>query len=588
MSALDDVVITRLVTSTSTRLATSTLPSSTITSASPLVTRLCDDLASVLNGTALDPICSLVTSLVPTVTVVPGETVVATELETVILTSLSTSAGGFTTQCSVLPTTTTTTTRPTRTRASTSSEPSESSETVAASTDPNLTTSETTTSQQALPTQSDLSTVDPIVLVPSSSPTSESSSSREGRRSTITSFRTVVVTSIDSNGQLTVVTTSSASLNTVAVDGGSSSGHAGAIAGGVVGGIAALSLLMLLLFLFRRKGLCRRDPEHFDDDVWAPNNHSPGDSGHGPLADDDSLLNVPVMSEKDDQPSALSRSATNATSPASDLAHRRSINSSVHLDRHGGAYGPAGGYEIASDGSLARQQSRHMSMKTSSSHGHESEHLASHDPRLAYEANGPVVPPSAVAYPAVYSRSQVRRPVSHYVESRTESGFGSRHDRSWSEGGLRQLSSDGHSGDLYHASDGPQRIPSITTSRTLPHNFATVKARPHLAVLTNESSPSSSTDSSGVLTSSSVSTAPTSIAPTTPLSPLEKELARAASLSDTLAPPKRPQLDRNHSTESFIVPSQYLGARIANADPSNQSFMTRTDSRASDVNEILA
>ncbi|KAK4054479.1 hypothetical protein OIV83_000973 [Microbotryomycetes sp. JL201] len=430
-SALDDEIVTSFVTSTSTRLVTSTLPSSTITSANPVVTRLCEDLAPILNGTALDPICSLVTSLVPVVTVIPGGSAVATELETVVATSLATSAGG----------------------------------------------------------------------------------------------------------------------------------------------------------------LCRRDPEHFDDDVWAPNNHSPGDSGLGPLADDDSLLNVAAaMSEKGDGPSGLTRSATNATSPTSNLSHARSVHGSVHHDRQGGVYGPAGGYEVASDGqpvgSLVRQQSRHLSMRTSSSLGHDTHYAVSHDHRLAYEAATMQYPLHA-AFPVSHPRTSSRRPMSHYAQSpSSELAFTSRHDRSRSEGGLEQLGGGTQFVDLYSstANDVPQRMSSVASSRTLPQKFAPLKARPHLAVLTN-GSPTSSTDSSGKLTSSSVSTAQTSMPPTTPLSPLEKELVRSTSLSDMLAPPKRPQLERNHSTDSFIVPSQFLGARIANADPSEQLFMSRTDSRASDAGD---
>ncbi|KAK4053922.1 hypothetical protein OIO90_003759 [Microbotryomycetes sp. JL221] len=640
---LDDVTVTQLVTETITRLVTSTLPAETITTTNPVATEICDFLEPIVNATGLDPVCSLVTSFLPVVTVIPvsprrlsrfvlkqvltkantvivkGNVVVATELDTEVATNRITSPGAVTSSCTVVPTTTTTTTTP---RRPSTTRPTATSTTELITTTPiSQPTSEpveeeTSATEQALPT-SDISTVpDPVALGPSdlsSAPAIASSSSSGKRsRSTITSFRTIVVTSIDSNGQLTVLTTSSASLNTVMVGGGSST-NVGAIAGGVVGGIAALTLLLLLLFMFRRKGLCRRSDEHFNDDVWAPANHSPGDSAQELQADDDSLNGAggaAIMSEKHAGAArTLSRSPTGTTSlHGSALAYRSSINGSMHLDRHGGSLGPSGGYDIASDerhdaAGLVRYPSRHRSMKSSSSHG--LDHASSDGHALSYESH---TMPSRRMSPIAYGREPFLshvgpRPMSQqvYATSPTSpqqaeilaNGFRS-HDRSRSEDGYRSFNSGPWNDNNRAMAAVPQRMPSLASSRTLPHNFAAPvhKQRPHLAVLTDgkSASNSSSTDSSGVLsTVSTTSTGLTPVPTTSPLSPLEKELAKTVVTSaDSLAPPTRPHLDRNNSTDSFIVPSQFLGARIANADPCDESFMSRTESRASEAPEAVA
>lgn len=350
------------------------------------------------------------------------------------------------------------------------------------------------------------------------------------------------------------------------------------VAGGVVGGVAALVLLAVILWLLRRKGIFRRDDEQFNDDMWAPTHHGAGGVGGGPAGDDDhpGAMNIdpePVMmAEKDAGGLGSQTHDPRASWYGSDGGR------SMYPDRVGGPMGPSGGYQYEGEaavggaapamgyaglnGANERRLSRQQSLRSGSGHNHDGlghsptsythslPPIAAHSHRISHEFYQPATELPYGAFPQEQGqREELVRRESDSAEGRMS---GSDHSDS-----ARTAATTG-------SSTGLSSMPSsrgISQGFTPLNNVTPRSSRPNLAVLTSPSA--SGTDSSqSRFTQSSVSTAPSSVLPT-PASDFEGK--EELHLENQFLKGVRPTLQRAESSSSFIVPSQFLGARIANA-----------------------
>ena len=234
----------------------------------------CSAGASVSGAGSAAQVCQTSTSTELITTTLAGTNAVYTSYIPTTLTLLSTAPAQTNSVCVTAQSTTTTTTMTTTTPSPSSTTPSSTSTT------PSATPSSTTTTPTATATSNQ--TIPSSVLT-TTAPSSSSATSSGFQ--TITSYSTLLVTTTGADGSASVATTSSpiAGLQS-GKQGGSGSSHSstGAIAGGVVGGVAGLALLAGVVLLLKRKGFFRKDAdEHFTDDMWAPQAHSPGLAGFG-------------------------------------------------------------------------------------------------------------------------------------------------------------------------------------------------------------------------------------------------------------------------------------------------------------------
>ncbi|GAA5850387.1 hypothetical protein JCM8547_001857 [Rhodosporidiobolus lusitaniae] len=280
-------VETSLVTSSYTTESTSIAPGSTSTTTQTVLQTSC---ASATAAGEV-PVCSTATSFSTGTLVLPGSTTVVTRTLPTVLTYVSTAPGATRTVCEALPTSSSSSsTSPSPAAPSTSSVRSSvvpSTTVVAAG--PSSSTLVITTTLTSLPAESSArasSAAEEAVSTPTSSDSSSSTPTSAPQQFT-TSFRTVIVTSIDSSG-LTHTYESAVPTVLNSRNSGSGSSNVGAIAGGTVGGVAALVLAVVVLFLMRKKGFFRKGDEEIEDDIWAPKPHSnfvgpvvPGGAGGG-------------------------------------------------------------------------------------------------------------------------------------------------------------------------------------------------------------------------------------------------------------------------------------------------------------------
>lgn len=248
---------------------------------------------------------------------------------------------------------------------------------------------------------------------------------------------------------------------------------------------------------------------------------------------------------------------------------------SVYPDRMGGPMGPAGGYETAGPAALSRgyssghgdrQVSRQHSMRSGSGHSHEGYMPSPYSQTLPpipannyrfSQHGGYVEEPSELPYGAFPAQEQFSRQQSvRRTPSGSREGPMSASDHSDSARTAATTgSSNGLSSRPSHRGH-PQAMTSIDNS-----SMPVSRSRPHLAVLTNESNSGTDSSLSGT-TQSSVSTTPSSAPPATPADFDGKE---RLVLDNQFLKAARPVMERNNSSSSFIVPSQFLGARIVNA-----------------------
>lgn len=524
---------------------------------------------------------------------------VTQSLSSIVSESLSTSLGDVSSRCRAAPTTAPSTTvaaTTTRRRQSLATTSDAVSSAISAEV-----TSET----------SSLLVIDPATLVP----VSGDSSLTQGR-STITSFRTVVITMTDANGRETVLTSASASLNTVSGNGGGSS-HTGAsksrdlltsrsplksslwhctVAGGIAGGIAAIILALVVFLLLRRRGYFRREDEHFNDDIWMPPNHMADDNFGGAGA---GAVGSSSLEEKDADP-AGPEMAQRSPSRASWLSGERAP--SMYLDTYGSQYGVANSAGLQRDLSMHHGQdaveSTHAQV-TSASLGYAASrrlsHSLSHDETHSRQPTLPRLPPSNSRLSHEYYQ-QMRLPqqqhlsqhsypmqqhqqlhreldstgptVSDHTEfSRTAATSGSDEDHSRDFSNHYRLPSSGGSSIASRRMSSHMRPPLAVLTTLDPANSAGGSGYSSSALESSSSHvPALSAKSSG-----STSSAPSSALPTPLNPPVHSEhglLSKAPRAGDELflKPIPRPGMERAYSSDSCMAPSQFLGARIVNAD----------------------
>lgn len=238
--------------------------------------------------------------------------------------------------------------------------------------------------------------------------------------------------------------------------------------------------------------------------------------------------------------------------------------------------GPSGGYQYESEaavggaamamgfagsnGANERSLTRQASMPSGSGHSHEGGHspssythalppIAAHSHRFSHEF---YQPPTELPYGA-FPQEQGQRENLVRRESGSAEGRMSASDHSDS---ARTAATTG-------SSTGLSSMPSyrgLANGFTPLANSTPHSSRPNLAILTHSSG--SGTDSQSRFTQSSVSTAPSSVLPT-PASDLDRK--EELHLDNQFFKAVRPTMQRAESSSSFVVPSQFLGARIANA-----------------------
>lgn len=348
-----------------------------------------------------------------------------------------------------------------------------------------------------------------------------------------------------------------------------------------MGGVAVLALVAVILWVLRSKGYFKRDDEQFDDDMWAPHHHSPdglGGAGDGPYA---ATTGGALMSEKDAGP--MSDGGHGGGRPETRTSwYGSEAGRSVYPDRMGGSMGPHGGYDLAgaaalsrgySNGHADRRISRQQSMRSGSGHSHEG-----YSP-TGYSQSLPPIPANAYRYSqhGQFTHEPTELPYgafpSHEEQQRQEQLDRQRSVRRTpsgrSEGPMsasdhsdsaRTAATNGSSGGVSSRPSHrghPQAMTSIDNS-----SMPTSRSRPELAVLTNQSASGTDSSTSGTTTVSTVSSAPSSAPPATPA---DLDVKEHLAFDNQFLKAARPKMERADSSSSFIVPSQFLGARITNA-----------------------
>lgn len=348
---------------------------------------------------------------------------------------------------------------------------------------------------------------------------------------TIISYETVVVTGI--NGELSTQTAAVSIPSMLHQGGNKSTASKGAIAGGIVGGILLLLMALGLLWFLKKKGvLSRGGDERFDEDMWRPSPHAPpgafvdnkGDRregettylGEGGLA----------MAEKDEASSLATRpSWYGSGAGGEDVRHSRHISNPAS-EAYGGYNSSSdyGGPEFVGGSRLSHRRS----MQSHSSQSHE-----------GYIQN---------ATPASYLP-----PLSDLVYARADRDSGEVPVvRSTSNASSRSESA--RTAATSGSSAGYSLRPPILALTPLP-------PRPAMAISPSQDSDSSDPPSS-MFSSTTTSTGQSSLGSSSPVD--SDNIKPVSAFASAL---KRPQLvNRTYSGDSFLQPSQYLGARVVNHD----------------------
>ncbi|BGP16398.1 hypothetical protein JCM10213_004045 [Rhodosporidiobolus nylandii] len=625
-------VVTSYSTSTFTTEAISTSPGATITSQS-LVTSCATPSAS-----GADPVCVTSTSAFPTV--LPGSTYTVTSTGQSVVPVYSTAPGSVQTVCQAVPTSSSPPPSSSASPAPTTSSASPTTQVAAApSSTTTFVTTTLTSVAGAASSPASSSFVRSTTTLPvdpqSAAVSSGSSSSSELRLST--SYRVVFVTSTDASGRTAVWSSSVPTILNSPASSGSST-NTGAIAGGVVGGVAALALAAIVFWLLRKKGLFRRNEEELDDEAWAPRPHSdfyagPLGAGGGGTGSGDEKLEA--MSENDHAVDAATlerhRSWYNSLgghdgSPEMEEAYggmapqgaaASGPNGYPAAGYEGGGAAPTGSMDTLAMGGAAagqpprRSMSNRVSLYSASSHSHDAQ--LGYPPHNPYNAPLPPVPDPRLSLHHGYFQNFPAPNDSYAEELAAIAAAGGAHrsnsppffqrPRSASpphspprdQSVSRQPSIQGLALPAHLRSEYGSRPPleALQSDRTRESSSSTLypsRAQTNDSMSSSSSpqshniglpSPRSGTFGSGLTPPSTA--APSPAAQSSPAGPKTAPLAALPVPSierlkaDNPQRPQRPGFNRNGSSESFIVPTQWLGARIANADDTPSLNGTETD-----------
>ncbi|GAA6016714.1 hypothetical protein JCM11491_000216 [Sporobolomyces phaffii] len=589
-------VYTSYVTSTVTSQQVSTLPGATSTVSSPVLVTNCPAAPTDATSGASAPACSTSTTYSVFTTTVPGSTTTVYSTGQTIVPVYSTSFGPASTVCAAVETTVpssapsqTTTAAPTSQPTSATTVASQPVVVVGASSSTRI----LTTTSTFIPIQSASATVASDSAVSPAAGVVTATRSQEMVLST--SYLTLVFTTTDNSGHASTFASAVPTLLNVPKRNVAST-NKGAIAGGVVGGIAALLLAVLAFLLMKKRGLFRKGDDEIEEDAWAPPAHGEyygtasgrnrtttggtlvGGGGGGGL--DDEKLGA---SDRQVDAATLERHQSWYVTGGAGVRAMEEIYhefASRSSSPHGfpGAAEPIGtaamGYpgvsRSRSDGGIGpyqptRSTSNRLSVYSGnggSSHGHSQEyaspsypqHLPSiPDPRLsgfAYYPNYPT-PSHADGYRPASPPEQRPRSASPTASPQYDSPAQSRANtlsHRISSNGLAlpaHLRNESHgSRPTLEAIQGAGRDPSSSTS-------------------------SSSSPSRGDTTES---------VPTTSTHLLQHSNSYGSATTNAYSLPQldrlklqRPAFERAASTESFVAPVQWLGARVANGDSASES-----------------
>ncbi|GJN90582.1 hypothetical protein Rhopal_003594-T1 [Rhodotorula paludigena] len=452
--------------------------------------------------------------------------------------------------------------------------------------------------------------------------TSTEPSEAEIRRST--SYITSYLTIVDSSGRTITSASAIPTMLNVAGSGGSGS-NAGAIAGGTVGGVAALALAVFLVWLMRKKGFFRGNDDEIEEDVWEPRAHGQFYGGTGSRRSGGGGGGAAAVAGGRISPDEKASDEDRMVDAATLERHRSWYNSlRGHGDDHEDAYdgemvqrapspGPNSAYGAAafsagpgSSGShaLQRSLSKRVSVYSQSSHSHEThaprappiplppvpipDHRLSQLSQYGYYqpfaplpyGDAPVArygspPPGANPQPMFeHARSTSPPPVplaplpAHSPVSRQRSLPGlaiPAHVRAESYGPRPSLEVL-QTGQRGPTSGSPSAAPSRARTN---ESFNTATTTPHsLSMPALSPSDSVSTLATPPLATPSPAAAPPCFLRGAPLphqDTSEKPLLPVVPSLERLKAP-RPAFGRTDSADSVLHPSQWLGARIANAD----------------------
>ncbi|KAI5480772.1 hypothetical protein MNV49_007178 [Pseudohyphozyma bogoriensis] len=353
---------------------------------------------------------------------------------------------------------------------------------------------------------------------------------------------------------------------------GSKKASTGAIAGGVVGGVVALIAAIAILFLMKKRGLLSRGrDEHFTEDMWKPSPHSAGVIvGGGAVVDDDD--------DYDENGNRLSGSREGSGGMMSEKGGPGSVG---HQSWYGSGDGgqhrrySSHGSESAYGGIYQNRQSLQSDFADTQAYlstaaGRRLSHHKSMQSYRSHSSQGHEGPTSQQTSPASYHAPlpDVRQNHHQYYQ---QAGAGS-----YDYGGQQEMEARREELVSRSSSNASMRSAATTgstaggASASASHHLRMTPARPGPQVITNAEQPTS--DSSGSAAHSSLfsgvthSTSVSSIA------------SHPKIVNEPVQSLKRPPHNRTWSDDSLIQPSQFLGARIANADTPTpeKSSLSRT------------
>lgn len=516
---------------------------------------------------------------------------------------ISTSYGQVSTVCAATPTTSTPSTPTSRTSTATPTSSvivitSESVEAVG----PSSSTRFLTTTSTFIPGQSSTETTAGVAVSPNAGAVT---STRSQEMVLSTSYLTLYFTTTDNSGHAKTFASSVPTLLNVPKS-NSASHNKGAIAGGAVGGVVALILVVLAFMLMKKRGLFRKRDDEIEEDAWAPPAHGEfygtmtgrnrtatggtlvGTGGGGGVIDDEKFGGD---NDREVDAATLERhqswyGAGGAGGRAmAEIYHENPQFSPMSSGPQGYTTGSAeavgavamgyhGVSRSRSDGGFGtgqptRSTSNRLSVYSAngggSSHGHSQEYTTP-----SYPQNLPPIPDHRLSgfayYPNIYPTAQSaegHRPASPPQQQRPRS-------TSPTSNMAYDVASHSRSNTLSH------RLSS--NGLALPTHLRTESygPRPSLEAIQGGGGgdPSTSTSSS-----SSPSRGDTSESvPTTSTHLLHHSNSYGSASTSNYTIPQldrlklqRPAFDRAASTESFVAPTQWLGATIANADSASES-----------------
>lgn len=384
----------------------------------------------------------------------------------------------------------------------------------------------------------------------------------------------MIITATNQLGQLTTATSS---IPVVLQNGGginrSSGSNAGAIAGGVVGGLVALSLLLGLVWFLRKRGYFgRSDEDQFTDDMWAPGRHPADDAdpvgvvGGAGAGGINNQYYEGVGAEMSEQGHV--RPLSTQWHPSHGYYEGQySDGHPQQYDREimgsGQPYSDPG-VGVGPMGSQHSHYSNTRGMDSGTNYAHEAQNIS---PSSAYPdrfpSDGQPSPQQTYspANPAPLAYGPPRR--NNTIGSISDYGHYS------SDLGCQTEATTGSTTEHSPTAPDYQDLPPMPNTHRLSlgagmgqaFNTTTNADRPDLQIMHHSTGSSSSSSNSNPSVHTLLSSANTSLPPSPSGHSKEEPTMFAGGLGMGMV---GKMLDRRESTESLIMPSQFLGARVVN------------------------